>query len=300
MEKEVIELYTKEQVHALLKDAQSPLRKATGGISTLPAPSYTIKQGEAEEVFYELAKKISVKSSPHANINIEDFVKAMQTYHLQKSMLQDSKDTTIRDNHISDLVMQQVKEAIECYPNKKENGTSSIHLKTFELLQASVEKATGELMSQNLKEVYIKYIQLLGDEVDELTAIAHNRGWRSTRVEKGEELRKQIEILSTLPVSSGGKEKAEEIEVNQDKAIDDLSCEQLYRKIYDSRHVQGYYLEEVSSGGEGWPNDEEITDALDDAIGKATRSHSGGFEESTDKAEAVTIFLNWLRDYQQK
>lgn len=43
-----------------------------------------------------------------------------------------------------------------------------------------------------LNELYEEYIKLLGDELRELTVMAVNRGWMSTRVAQGEELRAKI------------------------------------------------------------------------------------------------------------
>lgn len=40
-----------------------------------------------------------------------------------------------------------------------------------------------------------EYIQLLGEELNECASIAHVHGWKSTREEKGKQIRLQIEAL---------------------------------------------------------------------------------------------------------
>jgi len=42
-----------------------------------------------------------------------------------------------------------------------------------------------------------EYIELLGDELNELAGLAHVHGWRSGRAEQGKDLRKKIKNLRT-------------------------------------------------------------------------------------------------------
>jgi len=46
--------------------------------------------------------------------------------------------------------------------------------------------------NRKLKESYEAYIKLLGEEIDELSSFATIHGWKSTRAEKGAELRSKI------------------------------------------------------------------------------------------------------------
>lgn len=49
-------------------------------------------------------------------------------------------------------------------------------------------------MEDKERKLWVKYIKLLVEELDELYPLAHNHGWSSTRVEKGIELRKQLRL----------------------------------------------------------------------------------------------------------
>ncbi len=51
-------------------------------------------------------------------------------------------------------------------------------------------------MKQLLKE-YKNYIKLLGEELDETVPIAHAHGWRSTRYDRGKQIRENIEKLGS-------------------------------------------------------------------------------------------------------
>ena len=42
------------------------------------------------------------------------------------------------------------------------------------------------------------YIEFIGEELSELAVLASNRGWESTRIQRGEELRKEIKELKLL------------------------------------------------------------------------------------------------------
>lgn len=46
-----------------------------------------------------------------------------------------------------------------------------------------------------LNRVYVKYIHALVNEMNDMAGIAIVHGWRSTRVEEGEQIRKEIEEL---------------------------------------------------------------------------------------------------------
>lgn len=48
---------------------------------------------------------------------------------------------------------------------------------------------------EELIQVYKEYIQLLGDELNELAILASNRGWKSNRFEAGKKLRDKIKEL---------------------------------------------------------------------------------------------------------
>ncbi len=51
-----------------------------------------------------------------------------------------------------------------------------------------------ELLSK-LVNVQIEYIKLLGDELNEVVWYANSHGWKSTRYDKGKELRESIESV---------------------------------------------------------------------------------------------------------
>lgn len=48
-----------------------------------------------------------------------------------------------------------------------------------------------------LIRTYDEYVNLIGEECDELATSAINRGWRSTRVEEGKRLRDKITELKS-------------------------------------------------------------------------------------------------------
>jgi hypothetical protein len=49
--------------------------------------------------------------------------------------------------------------------------------------------------SEKIIELQEKYINLLGEELEELVILAHNRGWKSTRIEEGKIMREEIKKL---------------------------------------------------------------------------------------------------------
>ncbi len=63
-------------------------------------------------------------------------------------------------------------------------------------IQTGEDKGVGssELLSE-LVSLQNKYINMLGNEIDEISPIAHAHGWRSKYVETGERLREQIRIV---------------------------------------------------------------------------------------------------------
>jgi hypothetical protein len=64
---------------------------------------------------------------------------------------------------------------------------------------------TREILEQVLREdsrhrrlciLLLDYIDLLSNELEETAIMAHERGWRSKRVEEGERLRAEIEKVA--------------------------------------------------------------------------------------------------------
>lgn len=52
--------------------------------------------------------------------------------------------------------------------------------------------------ARELVKAYQDYAQLLGDEINDMTAVAYVHGWRSNRYEQGKVLREKIKQLEEI------------------------------------------------------------------------------------------------------
>ena len=87
------------------------------------------------------------------------------------------------------------------------NGSENYH-KKFVMPCSDPEGCPHFKAEQRLREAIEaqkEYIKLLGAELDSTIGLAYSHGWRSTRAEKGKELRKRIK--QALKGVSNGKEK---------------------------------------------------------------------------------------------
>jgi len=63
------------------------------------------------------------------------------------------------------------------------------HSAIVETLGNKLEKAI------ELAKIQEEYINLLGEELNELATLAHTHGWKSSRIEKGKKLRQKIKEI---------------------------------------------------------------------------------------------------------
>ena len=63
------------------------------------------------------------------------------------------------------------------------------------LLDINDKKMNKIKLLMQISEKQIEYNNLLKDELDEVVVIAHAHGWRSSRVEQGQQMRKELDAL---------------------------------------------------------------------------------------------------------
>ncbi len=82
-----------------------------------------------------------------------------------------------------------------------------------------VSKEIRQLQLINMLQTYILF---LGEELDELAVLANNRGWKSKRVKKGEELREEINKQKKL--LSNGKHETQNNIKDKRRSRDFCQC----------------------------------------------------------------------------
>jgi hypothetical protein len=88
--------------------------------------------------------------------------------------------------------------------------------------------------AERMREAYDEYIQLLTDEISELAGMAAVHGWKSTRHEKGIELRKKIQDLCTLsenPEENPGK--------GEEKPLNDITFDKEEERLVNELAKKG-------------------------------------------------------------
>ena len=87
-------------------------------------------------------------------------------------------------------------ELIRDIENNYKNGISvERSLDAVDKYSSALLRQTDVVRSLPLVEALEQYIGVLGEELDELASVAIARGWKSSRVEVGEQLRNRIAEL---------------------------------------------------------------------------------------------------------
>lgn len=120
--------------------------------------------------------------------------------------MEDNEFKDIFDGHVDFGNVEQM--AMDCWLFLTHDGLPNQYTITREAfmheVQAMIESCRQHYAKKRVEEVtatYDEYIKLLIDEINELIGMAHVHGWRSSRVEKGKELREKIAQLKESPQS---------------------------------------------------------------------------------------------------